>query len=755
MYSFRGADVFTYQQARSDTQKQFTLDINYRSSEAFIDVVNRLFAYNRDAFVIEKLIEFTETGRDKKTEKKLTEDGRETEPLVSWIYPASDKPIAKAAATEYFARICAEEIEQILRQQTLLIDDKPVQAGDLTILVKTGRQASLMKQQLSERGISSALVLRDSVFATEQAWEISLLLEVLIEPSDNRRLNGLLSTDLFGWNASRIEQLQRDNEQQVALLDQMKNYQIHWQQKGILSMFFLLLQQQQSVPRNSAHMEGERRITNWLHIVELLQQQASEHASPSQALHWLRTQRQSVQQAGDNEEHQLRLESDRNLVRIVTIHKSKGLEYSIVFLPFMWDVKGKRNQPNSYSVHNDDGSKHTLIYDESERDRWYQEILAEEVRLFYVAMTRARYRCYLAWGNIKGAGSSAIAQCLFADRINKKSYPWDLDIEYPSALLQPFENINQGGERIKIIQPAIEQAETKKPAIKNLRLTHALPFDRSIERQWRISSYSQIASSGSAHKVDRPDYDALSAQAVEQKPIAAEEIHNRFTFPKGARAGTFLHDILEHSVFDRPVDELLIAEKCREYGYAQDWVKELVNWMQDVLDCELNGFSLSDIKPQQKITEMEFYLSSQNLNHQTLNLVLQQFHYLRPQQQYNFSDIKGFLLGFIDLVFEHQGKYYIADYKSNYLGAEKGDYVHQQCDEAMHEHHYHLQYLIYTLALHRFLGQRLQDYDYDNHIGGAYYLFLRGMTVQNNETSSGVFFHKPGRQVIEQLDDLF
>jgi len=297
-------------------------------------------------------------------------------------------------------------------------------------------------------------------------------------------------------------------------------------------MFFLLFQQQKSVPKNSAHMEGERRITNWLHIVELLQQQAAEHASPSQALHWLRTQRQSVQQAGDNEEHQLRLESDRNLVRIVTIHKSKGLEYPIVFLPFMWDVKGKRNQPNSYSVHDDAGSKHTLIYDESGRDLWYQEILAEEVRLFYVAMTRARYRCYLAWGNIKGAGSSAIAQCLFADRINKKSYPWDLDIENSSALLQPFETINQGGERIKIIQHAIEQAAAKKPAIKNLKLTHALPFDRSIERQWRISSYSQIASSGSAHKVDRPDYDALSAQVIEQKPIRAEEIRNRFTFPK-------------------------------------------------------------------------------------------------------------------------------------------------------------------------------------------------------------------------------
>ena len=214
----------------------------------------------------------------------------------------------------------------------------------------------------------------------------------------------------------RFTRLQTDNQALIDLLEQVKIYQQHWQEKGILSMFFKLLDDQQAVQKNMQHMDGDRRITNWLHIVELLQQQTAQHASFSQSLQWLVSQREQVDNK-QNEEHQLRLDSDSQLVRIVTIHRSKGLQYPIVFLPFMWDVKGARNQPQSYSVHDDQGNRQLLILDETARQRWHEENLAEEIRLFYVAMTRAIYRCYLGWGHIKGAGSSAIAHTLYSEHI--------------------------------------------------------------------------------------------------------------------------------------------------------------------------------------------------------------------------------------------------------------------------------------------------------------------------------------------------
>jgi exodeoxyribonuclease V beta subunit len=684
--------------------------------------------------------------------------GQPAPPLVTWLYPFDEKPANKAAATDYFMHCCALEIQQLLQQDQLKIDGEPVQARDLAVLVKTSRQASLIKQQLAKCGVGSALILRDSVFETTQAWEINLLLQVLIEPGDIRHLLGLLSTDLFGWNSTQIRQLQQDDQQLVSILEQIKDYQVHWQNKGILSMFFKLLEQQRTLQRNSGHMDGERRMTNWLHIMELLQQHAGEHASLSQALNWLRLQRESVQMAADNEEHQLRLESDSDLVRIVTVHKSKGLEYPIVFLPFMWNVR-KRDKPNSYSVHDEQGNKTLYLYNEDKIDRWYDEILAEEIRLFYVAVTRAKYRCYLGWGHIRGAGSSAIAQCLYPNQIKPGRYPRDLALENLQQLQQAFSDLNAEQPMVELLQPDFQPSQEMAPVPAEMPVLQALEFDRHITRGWRISSYSQMASS-SSQSVDRPDYDAMAGQEVSQETDFQQPSLTRFNFPKGTKPGTFLHDILEHTDFSSSVDELLLEQKCHEYGYAENWVEMLGYWLNDILHCDLGGFSLSSISQRAKITEMEFYLSCRKIQAPALNLLLRSEGYLEAQYEYAFSEISGYLKGFIDLVFEHNGKFYIADYKSNFLGDSMQCYDIAACEQAMAEHDYHLQYLIYSLALHRYLQQRLQQYDYEKDFGGVYYLFLRGMNSEQPEVDDGpspfgVYFHRPRLSTIRKLEGVF
>ncbi len=764
IYSFRGADIFTYQQAKQSTDNHYTLDTNYRSTSEYINLVNSIFKYNENSFIFEQLIEFSASKANTKKPKFISQDNGNVSPLVCWIHPLTEKPLAKDKATDFFATICAKEIFNLLQQKTLLLDDKIVEAKDLTILVKTGRQASLMKNKLAELGISSALILRDSVFASEQAREISLLLEVLIEPSNIRRLSGLLSTDLFGWNAQQISNLQKNNVQLVTLLEQMKEYQLQWLHKGILSMFFKLMDDQQTLQKSLSYMDGERKMTNWMHIVELLQQQSNKHASFSQALHWLVQQREQVKDGVNIEEHQLRLESDSDLVRIVTIHKSKGLQYPIVFIPFMWDVKGNKYQPKSYSYHDESGNKKVMIYDEAERDSWHQENLAEEIRLFYVAMTRAIYRCYLGFGNINGAGSSAIAHCLFSELIKKGNYPQNLDISNEAELRQPFMSLNQQTQHDKTDVSLIsfhddihtESINSSAHGDTNLPLKQAAAkeFKRKIQQQWRISSYSQIASSGLIEQVDRPDYDALISTVTEiETSIDAEEL-SRFTFQKGAKAGNFLHDILEYQPFDESVKESLIQSKCSEYGFDEKWIPCLTQWIEDIMNCNIGGMQLNQLSPKQKISEMEFYMSSHHLQAEQLNSLLHQYSYSRPEQVFSFFTINGFLKGFIDLVFEYDGQYFIADYKSNYLGDSALNYDDHSCKEAMYDHHYHLQYLVYTLALHRFLKQRIKDYDYDLHFGGVYYLFLRGMSA-DKENKQGVYFHKPELKVIQQLDDLF
>jgi len=490
--------------------------------------------------------------------------------------------------------------------------------------------------------------------------------------------------------------------------------------------------------------------------MELLQQQSVQHASFSQSLLWLVQQREQAQKNA-SEEQQLRLDSDSDLVRIVTIHKSKGLQYPIVFLPFMWDVKGSRYQPKSYSVHDQQGQRRLLILDEAERERWHQENLAEAIRLFYVGMTRAVYRCYLGWGHISGAGSSAIAHCLFADRIKRGSHPQNLDVTTTAQLRLPFVTLAQQTQSVEIIDSDNPGATPAQLATTVSTVPAVKVFSRSIRQQWRISSYSQIASSGFSQHTDRPDYDAVEPVSLAMQIVGDntdEHQLNRFSFQKGARAGNFLHDILEHQPFDQPVNQKLIQQKCLEYGFDEIWLPCLSEWIEDVLHCPLGVLQLSRLSATQRVSEMEFYMSSKNLQAEALNRLLHQHQYSRPEQLFSFGHITGFLKGFIDLVFEANGQYFVADYKSNYLGPTLQHYSFDACREAMYDHHYHLQYLIYSLALHRYLQQRIADYNYQQHFGGVYYLFLRGMTA-TGENREGIFFDRPKQEVIEQLDALF
>lgn len=745
IYSFRGADVFTYQRARQSTTEQFTLDTNYRSSADYVAMLNQIFSYQENAFIFPQLIRFYQAKANQNRQLRLTQDGQDLPPLVNWIYPFSEKPANKTNANDYFATLCADEIQRLLSQKTLMLDDKPVAAQDLAILVKTGYQASLMKNKLSERGIASAMIQRDSVFASQQAMDISQLLAVLINPSDSALLLGLLATDLFSWNSQDIYRLQQQDDKLVELLEAMKAYQMHWQQHGILSMFFRLIEDQQSLHKNIHYADGERRLTNWIHIMELLQQQASLHASQSQALHWLNQQIEDSANMLDNEAHQLRLESDNQLVRIVTVHKSKGLQYPIVFLPFMWNVKEPTKAPSSYYYHDDQGLKKIMLEDDAELERWQQEKLAEEIRLFYVAITRAQYRCYMAWGNIRGAQDSAIAHVL---------YHGELKAQDSNEFLQPFTQINQIHPCIELREDDVELDSAGRAAdiLQAQPVIAAKQFGRSIQQQWRISSYSQIASSSEHEQsVHRPDYDSVSSEVTNDE-ITLQQL-DRFSFYKGATAGNLLHNLLEDQVFDQAIDENNIRNKLQEYGFEESWQSVLKQWLQEILATNLGALHLASLKPEQKLCEMEFYMTSHKLNQQGLNNLLHQHGYLLPHQSFTFSNLNGFLKGFIDLIFEHQGQYFVADYKSNYLGNEFADYAEENCRQAMYQHHYHLQYLIYTLALHRYLKQRLPGYHYEQHIGGVYYLFIRGMSPEH--IGKGIYFDKPDFALIQQLDELF
>ncbi len=745
IYSFRGADVFTYQLARRETAAHFGLDTNYRSTCDHVELINRLFSRNHAVFQFEDFIAFQPSHCGRKLQ--LTRGDERLAPLACWLLPFDGKPISKQQARSWFARQCALEIRRLLDERDLMLDGRPLAAGDIAILVRKSADARLMKAELDALGIRSSLYSRDSVYATEQAREISLLLEVLLEPGRSEQLLGLLTTDLFAYSASDIDELQQDGQRLMDLIEQMQVYREQWRKQGLLAMFFCVLRDFDTLNRNLNQVDGERRMTNWLHIIENIQQQARGHASLNQSLHWLAMQRQQATLNKNNEDNLLRLDSDRELVRIVTIHKSKGLQYPLVFLPFAAFASGGGSRPDSYVYHDANGERRLAILDDSHLDSWRKEELAEEIRLFYVAMTRAEYRCYIGWGHVSGAGDSALAQCLYADCLKKGRSGMDLDLQQADQLSAPLLALNRQRALVEILPPDPPLSQVGKTLPDSVDRLSARRVKRVNRSRWRISSYSHLAMSGQRDEDHGPDHDALPLSADDAEAVSGL-LYDPFHFPKGTRAGSFLHELLENIDFQQPVEQQMLLLKCREYGYDEAWSGPLKTWLEQVLACPLQGFSLNAVASGHRLVEMEFYMAARGLKAQSLNRLLRASGY--SEVNFEFADLNGFLKGFIDLVFEYDGRFFIADYKSNHLGNDVACYDEPAMRRAMLDHHYHLQYLIYTLALHRYLAGRIQGYDYDIHIGGVFYLFLRGM----GPAGHGVFFERPQRAFIEALDRL-
>ncbi|WP_417915139.1 exodeoxyribonuclease V subunit beta [Candidatus Electronema sp. JM] len=736
IYSFRGADIFTYLQARRDTHERcrLTMTTNHRSSAAMVTAVERLFSGEAPFLFPE--ISFPHVAAAGKTAAFLR-DGSTPPPLTCLFLPEKEagKPLSKELAGEQAARFCAHEIALLLATgQTgrASIGGQPLVSGDIAVLVRTHAEAEQVRRELNALGIASVSGDNDSVFAAKEARQFLLLLSSLSDLSDSGLLRTVLAGDLFGWTAEQLDQLRDDDAAREQSLAAMSRYRDLWQQQGVLAMFQQLLSEQRTVSRLCAMPSGERRLTNFLHLAELLQEAAKQRPAPDALLRWFNDQMHSAD--GQSENQQLRLESDENLVKIVTIHKAKGMEYPLIFLPFLWSSRSVMpdgpltfHRQGRLCLDLGSGNEEHLRLADAER-------LAEDLRLLYVALTRAVHGCFFCWGWIKKMEESALCRLLHqSEPLSATQIAVDLAKLAEVLTAKPCPP--------KFPAPPALRAAEQAVALK------AAQFRGRIDTDWRIVSYSSLAFR-KEDRTEQPDHDELADFA---KKNEAERL-DVFSFPKGAAAGVCLHAILEQISFnDASGHEAVIATELARAGFAASWLPVVGAWMQNVLRAELlPGFSLSCLQEGERLNELAFYFPLESLRIDRFNRVLRDFgHAPLPE---NNGILQGLMTGFIDLVFQWQGKYYLADYKSNHLGNQAADYRLDRLQDAMNEHRYDLQYLIYTVALHRFLAGKIQNYSYEQHFGGALYLFLRGMQIKNGE-KCGIFTTNPSQSLIEK--DIF
>ena len=791
IYGFRGADVFAYMNAARAVGARYTLEENWRSEPGLIRAVNRIFSLQERPFLYEA-IPFTPARPADRPCERLTLAGDPDAPFRLWFVDAaqvreSSGPISKTRVRGGIVDAVAGEMARLVRagqEGKALIGDRPVRERDMAVLVRRNKDAVLMQQALWAFHIRSVIHTTGNLFDSWEAAEMERLLSGLADPNNEALIRTALGTDMMGLSGESLDRVKEAVWE--GWLVKFREYREIWETYGFMRMVRRLMVEEGVLPRLVAFSDGERRATNLRHLTEVLHHKESEKRLRVHGLlKWLQEQR-----APDTprlEAHQLRLESDEDLVQIVTIHKSKGLEYPIVFCPFPWDASRLRMARDPFVFHDEAHAGRATLDLGSEafgenRHLAEKELLAENLRLLYVALTRAQHRCYLVWGHFNQAETAAPAFLLHAEGGVSPQDP----VHEVAAQVKPKDEAamkadlgalvygaggDTGGREQGEIQlgpmpvPSGEAALPETPATP-ARL-QARVFSVALDRQWRVSSFSSLIS-GHSESPDTADRDMLlTEEAKPQEGTAAlQEDMDPWSisaFPKGTRAGLCLHDILEHLDFTQAHGihfHTLVSRKLNEYGFESGWTQTLCDMIHKVLAVPLahepRDLTLSAIPLTHRLNELEFTYPLKPISPDAFFEIFQH-HRVGPllqtpprwTKQLQFSPVKGFMKGFMDMVFQFEGRFFLVDWKSNWLGYGCEAYHQAALMERMETHAYILQYHLYALALDQYLSLRLQDYKYETHFGGIFYIFLRGVTPERPEL--GVYRDRPAAELMEDL----
>jgi exodeoxyribonuclease V beta subunit len=762
IYNFRGADIFAYSAAKAKVSSRFALDTNRRSSKSLLDAVNVIFDRN-DPFLNESIsFNKAEPAPDAKI---ITESGAEAAACVVWTLESEDpsKAFSVSRAQAAISESVAAEIVSLLNRSAkgeILIGGRMIRPGDIAVLVEKNMQSSGIRQALSSRGVPVVSSDRDSIYQSREFYELELVLRGVLEIA---LVPAGCITSIYGLTAAELDCRRCDDETWNQVLEQFIRWRSVWEKEGFMRLFRALLTEREVRERIVSFGDGLRRVTNLMHCGEILHRVSVERGLAMQGLiQWMENVRTGTL---DEYESELRLETDDDAVRITTIHRSKGLEYPIVFVPFSWGGSAVKNgQP----LHYHEGSRQIIDLSAKDEEGYGEkqkraefEIMGEKLRLLYVALTRAKYRFYLVASKI-GVGSSGYAASSIGYLFHNEAVTKE---EGVSALKEKIKNLSH-----QDIKAAIEEKLSvlgtgccvTKPAEGRDSYTgdggvlsadlSPRTFGTVLHDDWKISSFSYLVAGSSSVYHDRRDAEGDDS-----------DLRSDPEFPSGAKEGNCLHSIFESiSFFDSRAEiEKKSAVQLDLYGIDRIYLPGAVSLVESTLSSELPGGGgvLKTICDKSVLKELEFYFPAADISAKGVKKL-----FLSESVSMNggcndairtleFQSFSGFLKGYIDCIFERDGRYYIVDWKSNNLGSSAAQYTGSALYSVMDSHLYTLQCHIYALALHRYLSVRKKDYSYEKHFGGVYYLFLRGFRWKEN--NAGIWHHRPEHSFMEKMESFF
>jgi exodeoxyribonuclease V beta subunit len=748
IYGFRGADVFTYLLAAGSASLGFTLDTNFRSERRLLDAINTVFTTVDRPFFVEG-IEYRSVSPPEKSPEgfaELVEMTSEGPLRFRWL-KKEHGTFNQAEAELQISRAVVADIAR-LKASCPQLANRPLKFGDMAVLVRSNAQAANLQNLLRKSGIKSVLKAEESVFKTEEACETLRLLEAVLEPGRETLLKTALATSFVGLRAAEILDLDTAEARWQGWLEKFLAYRTKWESSCFMAVFRSVLLDQRVRERLVQYPGGERVLTNFLHIAELLHRAETElRLTPVALCAWLRQRHSDA--IPINEEDQLRLESDDDAVLLATVHKSKGLEYPIVFCPFLWKAGDRKSR--SEILFHDPATNDRLTLDlanerpdpDANSRMAAEESMAETLRVLYVAFTRAQNRCYVYAGDISDFDASPLSHLL--------------GNALPLPALNALAQKAGGAIAVTMIDPAADRRVNVQPPAETSEALSARLFSGTVPRAQMIASFTGLISGRSE---EEPDHDPIErTESTTELEGSADGLAG---FERGVRAGMFLHDVLEHLDFQEPdqVDQLVPMKLATHGISANAWREALCLQLRRLLETPLEpGLTLNRIPLTERLTEVEFSYPIASLQPGQLHqLFVNHGSDALPSEfseslgRLHFRQVEGFMRGFIDLLFRFEGRYYIVDWKSNWLGNRPSDYDQAGIRACMLQHSYFLQYHLYTVAADLHLSRRAVGYDYEKQFGGVFYVFFRGLDPEKPDRA--IFRARPHSALLRALRQL-
>ncbi len=749
IYAFRKADIFAYSEAKNKVDSVYVMEKNFRSSSPAVNAVNEVFK-EKNLFSADSLIEYNPVSAAKKPDEYfLAMNGKSEKGILVCELPndGDDKPVTQEPAKKLMTNHIIQTVREMTKSDSPFriyekngcqVSGRAVKLSDIAVLVATNNFALEVCDKLNNAGIHAA-VEADSgdglyIFSSEEA----LALQKLMSAASTKGLAEFKTLLLTFFYNKNITELSGENTAVAELYEKFKLCFEEWGKRGFYAAFSKFTADEEILKNIVAKNERTPGILRQL--AELIHKHESKEGfSVHGTQKWFNDKIKSG--SSGNEEENIRSESGKKeCVRIMTLHKSKGLEFNIVFFPFILKSSALKKE-RWMTVHTKNGNvyeRELQLVPKGEIPPQTDEAI-EEIRRIYVGITRAKYLtvCY----------TQTEKKSLEPTSLFKRKEQQFIDIEPLSSAYceeAPTEKENKASSATEQLIPPEKMTDVIKP-------------------DWAISSYSGITSKSHSEGGTSEDADTDQENSAD-KPVREETSKDKDVpmadFQRGAEAGTILHMIFEKADFTSDNNMEIIStilKKKMNFKSDEDLaaaVSAVSECLESVRTAAIfdNGRSLSDVLPEDKTTEMEFFVSIKNdkLQKRELSEIISDNY--RTEELEEGAVRKGFLHGFIDLVAKIDGKYYIIDWKSNNLGGNFNDYDPESIREEMKKHNYYLQFMLYLAAFDKYMTTVDREYSYEKNFGGIRYVFLRG--VKGGNDSRGIFSHKPDECELRKIQQL-